>query len=112
MRKRQDVGFRFWGAACAVLIALPLLCATEARAAEQTVGIGDSVAAALGYNPRLKMLQSNQEAIGFELDRARGGYLPRVDVSAGYGPKRTATRGPGSAMSSTASTAAARPPSS
>lgn len=54
-------------------------------AADQVVNVDDSVAAALEYNPRLKVLQSNHEAIGFERDRAQGGYFPRVDISAGYG---------------------------
>lgn len=68
-----------------MLLALPLTGAQDALAADQTVGVGDSVAAALNYNPRLKVLQTNHEAIGFELDRAKGGYFPRVDISAGYG---------------------------
>lgn len=68
-----------------LLLAVPLVDSRDVQAADQTVSIGDTVAAALSYNPRLKMLQSNHEAIGFELDRAKGGYLPRVDISAGYG---------------------------
>lgn len=54
-------------------------------AAEQAVTVKDSVLTALEYNPRLKMLRDNHEAIGFELNRARGGYFPRVDAFAGYG---------------------------
>ena len=67
------------------LLALPVTGIQQARAEENAVGISDSVAAALAYNPRLKMLQSNHEAVGFELERARGGYFPRVDIAAGYG---------------------------
>lgn len=72
------------GLAATVLLIAPAVGPQEA-AADQTVSIGDTVAAALSYNPRLKMLQTNHEAIGFELDRAKGGYFPRVDISAGYG---------------------------
>lgn len=71
--------------AALLLLAIPLGGGQHAQAADPTVSLGDSVAAALGYNPRLKMLQDNREAIGFELDRAKGGYFPRVDISAGYG---------------------------
>ena len=83
MDKQQAGFFQPLGTALAVmmLLAVPL----TAPAADQTVSIGDSVAAALSYNPRLKVLQTNHEAIGFELDRARGGYFPRVDIAAGYG---------------------------
>lgn len=76
---------RFGIALAGLLLALPLAGAQPALAQEQTVSINDSVAAALSYNPRLKMLQANHEAIGFELERARGGYFPRVDLAAGYG---------------------------
>jgi adhesin transport system outer membrane protein len=60
------------------------------------VKLSDTVATALEYNPRLKVLQANQEAIGFERDRARGGYYPQVDVAFGYGVEAhsdTITRG-------------------
>ena len=68
-----------------MLLALPLPDVQLARAEEATVTVSDSVAAALSYNPRLKVLQDNHQAIGFELERARGGYFPRVDLAAGYG---------------------------
>jgi adhesin transport system outer membrane protein len=68
-----------------ILLALPLAGGQQALAEEATVSIDDSVAAALAYNPRLKMLQDNHEAIGFELERAKGGYFPRVDLAVGYG---------------------------
>ena len=71
--------------AALLLLAVPLIGGQNAQAADPTVSVGDSVAAALSYNPRLKMLQTNHQAIGFELDRAKGGYFPRVDISAGYG---------------------------
>ena len=71
--------------AALMLLALPLTGGQQAFAEEQVVSVSDSVAAALSYNPRLKVLQDNHQAIGFELERARGGYFPRVDLAAGYG---------------------------
>lgn len=70
-----------------LLLAAPLILTDVPNvfAGEQTVSAKDSVLAALEYNPRLKMLRDNHQAIGFELDRARGGYFPRVDAFAGYG---------------------------
>jgi adhesin transport system outer membrane protein len=85
MNKHQGLFNRFGAALAGLLLALPLAGAQPALAQEQTVSINDSVTAALSYNPRLKMLQANHEAIGFELERARGGYFPRVDLAAGYG---------------------------
>jgi len=67
------------------LLALPVTGTQQAGAEENPVGVSDSVAAALAYNPRLKMLQSNHEAIGFELERAKGGYFPQVGIAVGYG---------------------------
>jgi len=87
MKMKQPGFLNLYTAALAalMLLAVPLVSSQMAQAADQTVSIGDSVAAALSYNPRLKILQTNHEAIGFELDRAKGGYYPRVDVSFGYG---------------------------
>ena len=71
--------------AALMLLALPLAGGQQAFAEEQVVSVSDSVAAALSYNPRLKVLQDNHQAIGFELERAKGGYFPRVDLAVGYG---------------------------
>ncbi|NJC87944.1 MAG: TolC family outer membrane protein [Desulfuromonas sp.] len=87
MGKQRNRFFQPLGATLVALmtLAVPLVGGQNALAADQTVGVADSVVAALSYNPRLKVLQTNHEAIGFELDRAKGGYFPRVDISAGYG---------------------------
>ena len=90
MKRQQKRSLKWSGLALAVLVSLAIPAGVSAG--EQTVSVGDSVAAALSYNPRLKMLQTNHEAIGFELDRARGGYFPRVDISAGYGTESYSDR--------------------
>ncbi len=58
---------------------------SQAIASDTKVALTDTVITALEYSPRLKVLQANQDAIGYERDRARGGYLPQVDVGFGYG---------------------------
>lgn len=54
------------------------LAGNQAFASDRTVTVTDTVATALEYSPRLKLLESNQEAIGFELERAKGYYYPRL----------------------------------
>jgi len=68
-----------------VILGVGLFAGSNAFAQDTVVRLSDTVTTALEYSPRLKMLQSNQEAIGFERDRARGGYFPQVDVAFGYG---------------------------
>lgn len=62
-----------------------LLAGTTVLAQDTFVTLTDTVTTALEYSPRLQVLAANQEAIGFERDRARGGYYPQVDVAFGYG---------------------------
>lgn len=70
----------------AALAAVLMLAGVQSvQAAEPTVSISDTVTTALSYSPRLKVLQSNQQAISYERDRARAGYLPSLDLTAGYG---------------------------
>lgn len=73
------------GMLLSMFLTFAVLAATSALAQDTTVKLTDTVTTALEYSPRLKVLQANQEAIGFERDRARGGYYPQVDVAFGYG---------------------------
>ena len=68
-----------------MILGLALFAGTSALAQDTVVKMADTVTTALEYSPRLQVLQANQEAIGFERDRARGGYFPQVDVTFGYG---------------------------
>ncbi len=85
-----------------LLLSMPLtftvFAGTSALAQDTTVKLTDTVTTALEYSPRLQVLEANQEAIGFERDRAQGGYYPQVDVAFGYGLEAhsdTLTRGQG-----------------
>jgi adhesin transport system outer membrane protein len=73
------------GLSLSLLLSLFFFAGSQAFAADTTVRVVDTVATALEYSPRLKLLESNQEAIGFELERAKGYYYPQVDVAFGYG---------------------------
>ena len=64
---------------------LVVLTGTTALAQDTTVKLVDTVTTALEYSPRLQVLEANQEAIGYERDRAQGGYYPQVDVAFAYG---------------------------
>jgi adhesin transport system outer membrane protein len=81
-----------------MVFALTFFTAAPSPAQEGGLPLVESVTAALGYSPRLQVLQRNEQAIGYEKDRAFGGYLPQVDVSFGYGAEAhsdTYTRGQG-----------------
>ena len=68
-----------------MVLSLVVLTGTTALAQDTTVKLADTVTTALEYSPRLQVLEANQEAIGYERDRAQGGYYPQVDVAFGYG---------------------------
>lgn len=73
------------GLAIGLLAVLVLANGTLAQAQGNMVAPADTVITALEYSPRLQVLQHNQQAIGHERDRARGGYYPTVDLTFGYG---------------------------
>lgn len=73
------------GLAIGLLAVLVLTDGTPAQAQGNMVAPVDTVITALEYSPRLQVLQHNQQAIGHERDRAKGGYYPKVDLSFGYG---------------------------
>lgn len=72
------------GVALAASLVL-LMGSSPVWSADQQVMLADSVVTALEYSPRLQVLQNNEQAIAYERDRAWGGYLPRLDVTFGYG---------------------------
>ncbi|MDH3454927.1 MAG: TolC family protein, partial [Desulfuromonadales bacterium] len=81
-----------------MVLPFALLAGSNALAQDTRVKLSDTVSTALEYSPRLKVLQANQEAVGFERDRAQGGYYPQVDVAFGYGAEAHSdveTRGKG-----------------
>ena len=65
-----------------------MLCAVPVFAAEQgAIPLKESVESMLRVNHSLKAIQENRSAAGHEIDRAKAGYGPRVDLTArgGFG---------------------------
>ncbi len=86
------------GLLLSMVLLFAVLSGTNALAQDNKVSLSDTVSTALEYSPQLQVLQANQEAIGFERDRAYGRYYPQVDVAFGYGIEAhsdTITRGNG-----------------
>ena len=73
----------------AILLATIWMAALPACA--QT--IRESAQAAIRTNPRVDVVTNNRQAIEQELARARGQYLPQVDLRAGAGPEYTYNNG-------------------
>ncbi|MBW2688841.1 MAG: TolC family outer membrane protein [Deltaproteobacteria bacterium] len=81
------------GLLLSVILPFALLAGTNALAQDTKVRLFDTVTTALEYSPRLQVLQANQKAIGFERDRAKGGYYPQVDVAFAYGAEAHSDEG-------------------
>lgn len=70
---------------CAVLVASGCLsvalCTPALAARDASINLKDSVEAMLRYNNSLKAIQENRSAAGHDVDRAKAGYGPRVDLT-------------------------------
>lgn len=81
---RKSFLFLFFSGCLGVLLCLPV-----ARAAEQNgaIPLKESIESMLRNNNSLKAIQENRSAAGHEVDRAKAGYGPRVDLTArgGFG---------------------------
>lgn len=66
-----------------------MLCSPAAFAAgkDEAIPLKESIEAILRNNNSLKAIQENRTAAGYEVDRAKAGYGPRVDLTArgGFG---------------------------
>ena len=67
----------------------PLACAAETDA----IPLKESIEAMLRSNNSIKALQENRSAVGYEVDKAKAGYGPRVDLTArgGFGKLTNST---------------------
>jgi adhesin transport system outer membrane protein len=74
---------------CLLVVSIPITVTASGTTLYQ------SVEQALNTNPQLQALSHNRQAVQYDLNQARGGYLPTVDLLLGYGPEQhsdTATR--------------------
>lgn len=60
--------------------------------AQRITTLHQSVEQALNYSPQLQALTHAHEAVEYDLKQARGGYLPTVDLSLGYGSEQHSDR--------------------
>ena len=67
-----------------IILLLIILSAPTIVVAEATT-LYQSVEQALSTNPQLQTLAHNSQALQHDLEQSRGGYLPSVDMSLGYG---------------------------
>ena len=67
-----------------IILLLIILSAPTIVVAEATT-LYQSVEQALSTNPQLQTLAHNSQALQHDLEQSRGGYLPSVDMSFGYG---------------------------
>ena len=58
-----------------------MLCTPTFAAKDSSIALKDSVEAMLRYNNSLKAIQENRSAAGHDVDRAKAGYGPRVDLT-------------------------------
>lgn len=65
-----------------VSVAFPALAATDT---EKPLSLRDSVEYTLRNNPTIKAFQEYRQAAEHDLDRAKSGYYPRVDLTGGIG---------------------------
>ncbi|WP_294485842.1 TolC family outer membrane protein [uncultured Mailhella sp.] len=81
---RTSFSFLFVSGCLGLLLFLPSAHAAERDGA---IPLKESIEAMLRNNNSLKAIQENRSAAGYEIDRAKAGYGPRVDLTArgGFG---------------------------
>jgi adhesin transport system outer membrane protein len=68
-----------------VIILLLIILLTPTIVVAGATTLYQSVEQALSTNPQLQTLAHNSQALQHDLEQSRGGYLPTVDMSLGYG---------------------------
>jgi adhesin transport system outer membrane protein len=68
-----------------IIILLFIILSAPTMAVAGATTLYQSVEQALSTNPQLQTLAHNSQALQHDLEQSRGGYLPSVDLSLGYG---------------------------
>ena len=69
----------------ALALTTALAVTTALSGTASAISIKEAVNKAVSTNPRLKAIENNREAVNHELRRARGQYLPQIDLLVGNG---------------------------
>ena len=72
----KTLSLLFLSGCLGIVLSVPALAAKDG-----TIALKDSVEAMLRYNNSLKAIQENRVAAGHDVDRAKAGYGPRVDLT-------------------------------
>ena len=68
-----------------IIILLLVILSTPTMVVAGATTLYQTVEQALSTNPQLQTLAHNSQALQHDLEQSRGGYLPTVDLSLGYG---------------------------
>ena len=68
-------------------MSLGVLISAIPAAQAQARDVKESVLFGMKNHPRIKSFQEYRESASYDIDRARSGWFPRLDVRAGYGPR-------------------------
>jgi outer membrane protein, adhesin transport system len=77
------------GVGAALRRGLAIAAAVVAGGAAQAQSLSESVGLAVTTNPKVESMVHNREGVDAELRRARGLYLPQIDLHAAIGPEYT-----------------------
>ena len=73
---------------CLILLLIFIALSAPTAVVAGATTLYQSVEQALNTNPQLKALADNRQALQYDLEQSRGGYLPNVDLSLGYGSEQ------------------------
>lgn len=68
-----------------VALAFSILLSAGGALAGDEITVQKSVIDTLRYAPRLEMIKHNREAVGYDLDKSKGRWYPRLDIRGGVG---------------------------
>jgi len=66
-------------------LALAVLLSGSVALAQDQITVQKSVIDTLRYAPRLEMIKHNREAVGYDLDKSKGRWYPKLDARGGAG---------------------------
>ena len=77
---------------CCVFLLMFIAFVYPTTGSTETTALHQSVEKALSTNPQLQILDHNRQALTFDLKQSRSRYLPKVDLTLGYGTDQHSDR--------------------